>query len=205
MHWIYYTCFDIIGAKTYNEIKLRYLKSLLAKDAAWYNQNNMKTILTEVHTNLRALQKASGINIGYIIFSWSWCIAAFAWAAYLGIYLALLLSIFVPYAVIVVIYRTSIRAAENKVSTEANERSRVHAEECIDSIKVVKAFNQENYETDKFNKHLASSSYLSKSSWRSGFSIGLLESAYFFGRVFSFVIGALFVTYNVSFNISDSI
>jgi hypothetical protein len=69
--WIYYTSFDIVATKTYNELKLRYLKALIAKDAAWYDRNDANKVGSEVHMNLKAVQKGSGTNVGYIVFSLS--------------------------------------------------------------------------------------------------------------------------------------
>jgi ABC-type transport system involved in Fe-S cluster assembly fused permease/ATPase subunit len=97
-----------------------------------------------------------------------------------------------------VVYQTWTSAEVHRQEAEAYKKSSVHAEQCLNSIKIVKAFNQENYEAKKYQKHLTSNNEINNHFWKYGFSISIFNSVFLLGRIFFLTIGALFVTYEVS-------
>jgi ABC-type multidrug transport system fused ATPase/permease subunit len=172
----------------YHELKWRYLQALMLKDVSWYDRQDVNQLPTEVYINLEAVERASGITVGFIMFSVSACTTGLIAAFYLGVYIGLLYSLIIPYVVVLVIYQNKNEEAKQRRLVKAYQKSGAHAEECLSSIKIVKAYGQEQYEVSKFESHLNKSSEASRQSWQYGLSHGLIESSYQFGRVFSFII-----------------
>ena len=67
-------------------------------------------------------------------------------------------------------------------------------EQALNSIKIIKAFGQEKYETDKFVKHLDVDTNIKKKyTFLYAFSVGIIETVFYYGLFSTFIIGGAFV------------
>ena len=86
-------------------------------------------------------------------------------------------------------------------SDQAYLKSGADAEQSLSSIKMVKAFGQEQHEIQKFDDHLTcNQDEVKKVAYAYGFSQGLMDSVIQIGRSYSLLIGAVFVINGVSSN-----
>ena len=194
----YYIILYIIGKKISYEFKWRYLKSILTKDPYWYDNRDVKEIPSQVYANLEAVEDASGISMGFVMFSISAWVTGCITSLYISVNLGILYSLVVPYWIVVAGYQTSTLDNTEQKLNKAFLKSSGKAEETLTAVKVVKAFGQESAEANKFTKYLEKDqNELKKQSWPYGFSLGLLESTVYFARAYSFIIAALFILNDV--------
>lgn len=113
----------------HNELKWRYLKALMLKDVAWYDKQNINELPTEVYINLEAVERASGLTIGFIMFSISACITGLGAAFYAGVYLGIIFFVMIPYVLMLVRYRVKYEKSKHRKNVEAYKKSGADAEE----------------------------------------------------------------------------
>lgn len=190
---IAYISFSLIGIKTKYEIKWRYLKAILTKDAEWYESRNVNQLPSEVFTNLNEVQNATGIAIALILISSASIVAGVASMFYCSILLGLVNLIVAPYVIGCTGYQNLVLKKVDQKHNEAFIKSGADAEQAFSSIKVVKAFGQEQYETRKFENHLQNNvNEIKKVSILYGLSQGLIDSVILVGRSYSLLMGAIF-------------
>lgn len=190
---ISFVSFSLVGSKTNYEIKWRYLKALLTKDAEWYECRNVNQLPSEVYTNLSEAQNATGVGISFILLSIATMITGIATMFYCSVLLGLVNMIVVPYILICGGSQKIILSKLDQKRNEAFLKSGADAEQALSSIKVIKAFGQEQHETRKFEKHLQNDAKeLDRVSILYGLSLGLIDSVVIVGRSYSLLMGAIF-------------
>lgn len=101
--------------------------------------------------------------------------------------------IVVPY---IIVCGGSQKVILSKLEQKRNEafiKSGADAEQALSSIKVVKAFGQEQHEIRKFEKHLQNDGKeLERVSFLYGLSLGLVDTVVIMGRSYSLLMGAIF-------------
>jgi ABC-type multidrug transport system fused ATPase/permease subunit len=87
-----------------------------------------------------------------------------------------------------------------KKNEEAYLKGGADAEQSLSSIKIVKAYNQEALELDKFRTHLgAKDEEMLKGSYVYGLTQGLIAAIFQICRAYSFIVATALVLNNVSF------
>ena len=80
-----------------------------------------------------------------------------------------------------------------KKANEQDEKNFIRAgadiEQALNAIKIIKAFGQERYETDKFIKHLSiDQSQKIKFTFLYALSVGIIETVFYYGMILAFII-----------------
>ena len=191
--FIYFYCFYTIGQKTVYEYKWRYLKALLQQDTEWYDQQNSEELPSKVNSELKDIEFGSGKAFGFILFAMSLMIANYAAAFYMGAVFACCMLIMFPVLVVIGGFYTTIMVGDAQKTELRYRKSGAYAEQAIGSIKVVKAFGQEERETKDYNKHLnTGNKTASKQASMKGLASGLLETLTYILTFISLFIGATF-------------
>ena len=154
--WWYIFCllFTIIGAKISYELKWRYFKAILSQNWNWYESQNIEELPTQISVNITEVENATGKTTGFILFSVGAFIGGFCCSFIIGALLAWCYLIIMPYTLICGISRSQILIKGNQKIEKAYETSGADAEQALMSIRVVKAFGQEQNEFQKYVNHL---------------------------------------------------
>ena len=154
--YIFCFIFIIIGAKISYELKWRYFKAVLSQDCNWYERQNIEELPTQINVNVTEVENATGKTSGFIIFSIGAFIGGVCCSFFWGALLACCYLIIMPYALLCAISRGKLLMKGNEEIEKAYESSGADAEQALMSIRVVKAFGQEQREFDKYIGHLNS-------------------------------------------------
>lgn len=166
---IYASWFFIIGIKVSYEFKTRYIKALLNQESDWFDAKDINLLPTQVYQNLQAIEAAVGIRLGFLVFTiWAW-LASLIGSFCISLYLGAAFSFLMVYVILIAIRDFSTRSLTDKKLKEAYAQGGADAHQAISNIKIVKAFGNESYESQKFESHLKDNEAGIKSqSWTHG-------------------------------------
>jgi ATP-binding cassette, subfamily B (MDR/TAP), member 1 len=199
MAMIYSFCFSMIGAKIINELKWRYLKAILSQETEWFDQRNVEELPSEIHANMKEVQGATGRTIAFIFHA-------------AGLTLCGLVICFASGAVLaccflgVLMYMFTVGGFQDETLQKGEEdneiafkQSGAQAEQALNAIKVVKAFGQEQYECEKFDKKIDERMRENKKrAFIYGLAFGLAESGFYFQPALFLFVGGIFLTGEVN-------
>lgn len=197
LHCCYFT-WDCCWKIAY-EVKWRYMKALLSQDEEWYDQINCNELPSEINSNVAEIRGAIGKIIVWWLYSVGHAVGSIIVSFYWGVVLSVPMMIIWIYIIIVGGFQGYTLTQGEVKDEQTFQQSGSEAEQALNSIKVVKAFGQENYEVQRFEKHLLKTDYLmTKYSWYFGISRGLFESSLYFIPAYSLLLGGLFIVSSVS-------
>lgn len=175
------------------------MKAVLTQEAEWYDAQNIEELPSKISAELKDIELGSGKSLGFIIFSVSMMISAYASALFMAGTLTLSTAAILPlFLVVGSIYGIIIMKDSEKTEIRY-QKSGAHAEQALGAIKVVKAFGQENFEVTSYNQEL--DKYSSGANYQAclvGFAYGLLEILVYALTTFSLFVGTMFVKDHVS-------
>lgn len=200
---IFNILFTLIGQKLSYEFKWRYLKALMTKDSAWYDSKDVNKLCAEIFIDCDSIQNGIGYPLGFFIFNVGASIAGIIVSFYISVYLCVLYSLIIPYVFFMASREVKAVKERDKNTDEAYAESGANLEQALNSIKIVKAYGQEKYEVNKFTTNLRNKELeRSKSSWKLEIYMGLIDTAYNFGRIYSVIVGAAIILLNVSLELN---
>ena len=196
---IFVTWFHLVGQKVVFEIRWRYLKALLTKDSEWYEERNIEEIPSIIYTNLIDIESGSGKTVGFLIYSFSWFFTAIMYGLLLGAVFASW-YLFNPLIVMII---GGFNDFSIKKANEQDEKNFIKSgsdlEQSLHAIKIVKAFGQESFEIEKYEKHLIWDKTTKKLyTFMYALSWGFFETIFYLGLLFAFIIGTPFVVDEVN-------
>lgn len=148
---IMYVCFEIISKKATAQLKRKYLKALMTKDQYWYDSHSwLEGLPSQVNNHLRQVELAAGKTMAFTLYSIGYSL----WSLFLSLYMAyfitaILLGAFV-YLGVVGALQSDLISKFYKIESDAYLESGALAEQALDWIKTVKAFGQENLESQQY-------------------------------------------------------
>jgi ATP-binding cassette subfamily B (MDR/TAP) protein 1 len=86
----------VFAEKISMKLKIQYFSKCIEKDAAYYDEKNPTEMASRISKECSAIQRATGENLGKIIYSLSAFIFAFVFAFYWGYIFTLILLASVP-------------------------------------------------------------------------------------------------------------
>jgi ATP-binding cassette, subfamily B (MDR/TAP), member 1 len=196
---IYSFCFSMIGSKIINELKWRYLKSILCQDTEWFDQRNVEELPTEVHANMKEAQGATGRTIAFIFHAAGLALCSLCIWFVTGAVLACCFIGIFPYLFGIGGFQDEYLQRGEEENEVAFRQSGAQAEQALNAVKVVKAFGQEQYECEKFDKKVNERTVQNKKrAIIYGLTFGLVESGFYFQPGFFMFIGGIFITSEVN-------
>jgi ABC-type multidrug transport system fused ATPase/permease subunit len=143
----------------------------------WYEAQNISELPTEFHSNLAEIASSTGRTTAFIIYSISSLITGVGVAFMVGTVFTFAVLICIPYTLLVGGFQNYIIGKETVEDEKVFKKSGASAEQALNSIKVVKAFGRENYETGIYKNHLKENkNSVNSYSLKYGFAFGFLET-----------------------------
>lgn len=143
---IYNISLTIVSHKASYELKWRYLKAILTKDAEWFDNQNVHKLPLDIYSNLDKAEHATGRTLGFVVFSLSACVTGMVAGFYIATYISMV-------NVIIIVFAAFVSGSESKATHETTQSQEkqyklagICASQSLGSIKVVKAFGQESQE-----------------------------------------------------------
>ena len=184
------------------KFRWRYIRAVLRQDTAWYDKQNVEGIPTIIHKNLREVEVASGRTVAFILYSLG-CVMSGAGITFGAgwIFWFTLFGILVYCIALGAFIETSF-AKWQAIGEEAYLKGGIQAEESLNAIKVVKAFGQEDKCTRDFDSHLEKKhDKIMGMAWLYGSAFGALETLSYVSISYPLLIGAFFISEEVSHSI----
>ncbi|CAI2362168.1 unnamed protein product [Moneuplotes crassus] len=193
-NFIQYTCFTLVGKKIQYELRWRYIKSILIQDSSWYDKQNIESLPTIVHRNLKDIEIGCGRVIGFVIYAIGSFICGCAITLTLALFLFLTLLVLLTYMLALSIFVETSLDKVQSINEEAFINGGVQAEETINAIRVVKAFRQEKMCSSEFSSHLQKNKKETMGmACRYGTAFAFIESIPYSFLGYALLVGGFFV------------
>jgi len=191
---LFFSLLIVISIRVTRKIKVAYLRSILAQDAAWFDEVNPQELGARVSKECQAIQRALGEKLGSIIVAVAMCISGISIAFTRGwSYSLVLLSIF-PVLFTTSWLITKVMQAGFVRNMVAYSQSAGYAEQALNAIRVVTAFGQERKEMENYTSYLGKARQAGISShWRTALVIAFFAFTIFGSFAFSYYIGSVWI------------
>jgi len=145
-------CLGWVSERVINDLRLDVLIKLNSLSLDFFNRATMGDLLTRINTDTVALQRTLNLGFSDLIKEPVTVLAIFAFLCYLDWRLTLFVMVFLPFCVvpIVVLGRKARRASKGNVVATVSQSSLLV--EVLSSIRIVKAFNLEAMQIDRFRR-----------------------------------------------------
>lgn len=178
--FIFATWFSIISHKVLHEFKNNFLHVLLIQEQEWYDEQDIERQSSEFNSYINDIENATDFRTSaFICLSFSASIISIVILYWFAPIYATCLLVSIP--IIIFIGHLQSHTFHKKVSEETNSylASSADAEQALNSIKIVKAFGQENYEVIKFEEHSKTGS-MDRARRKYAIIFGITETVYYF-------------------------
>lgn len=152
--FVFNFCFGVVSHRLAYEYKWRYFKALMLQDKTWYDSIDLNQLPSEFYYNVSELESATGKNLALFIYSLSTFLSSFIVVFVWGFIIGMIFFTITIFAVPGGIFQSYIDERTEASEKEIFNLSGSDSQQALSSIKVVKAFGQENKEIARFQRHL---------------------------------------------------
>ncbi len=174
--------------------RVKYLEAVLRQDVEWFDTTNPAEIPGNLNTQCQQIKKGTGEKVASIIMAVSMFFAGILVGFGVGWSLALVILITAPILILATFLLTKLAEKGYMDNMMAYSKAGGHAEQAINSIRTVAAFNGEEKESQEYEKSLKETARFGvKNAAKMAFGMAFFMFAMFIIYSFSIYIGGIFV------------
>ena len=176
---------SLVGNRCIFNLKKKYFTAILRQEQAWFDENNPFIISSSMYSELEKIESGLSDKVGVVITLISQCTIGFIFAFISSWKLTLIMSCFLPFAIVVPNFLFISMRNGIIQSRRALGRAGGIIEELLYNIKTVASFANFDYELKKYNEKIEEIWKIDlKNSCKFGFAVG---SIYFFLNMCIFI------------------
>lgn len=100
--YIFYAFWSHLAANITNDLKKKYIESLLRQEIGYFERNKVEQIPAQISEIFEQLQNSIGEKIANLIFALSTCIASMGYGLYFGWAFALACIAYLPFLILII-------------------------------------------------------------------------------------------------------
>uniref|UniRef100_A0A0N4Z7Z6 ABC-type xenobiotic transporter n=1 Tax=Parastrongyloides trichosuri TaxID=131310 RepID=A0A0N4Z7Z6_PARTI len=147
-------CWHIISERQVHTIRKRYLAAILRQNVAWFDVNNTGALTTKMSDGLDRIKDGTGDKVGILVIYTANFIAGMSVAFAYSWKMSLIMIAFVPIIFLCLSAISVLSKRFVKKESEAYSEAGSVAEEVINGIRTVMAFNGQHNEIKRYSSNL---------------------------------------------------
>ena len=174
------------------------MSKLLRKDIGWFDQHSPAELPSRLQENVSKIQTAISYKAGLFVMNISMFITGYVIAAVRGWQIFLIILSVVPIIAGASAYMGKSLAKHSRLASEYYAKAGAIAEEALNSIRTVTAFNGRSFELGRYDKactHAKEGGI--KGSTAGGISLGVVMGSIFLTYAMAFYFGGYMIEHNV--------
>ncbi|CAK64833.1 unnamed protein product (macronuclear) [Paramecium tetraurelia] len=195
MSFIMFATWMITGENQSIEFRKRYFAAILKQEIGWFDTINPNELNSKVANETFAVQGAIGEKVPTFIMTFSMSFFGFLIGYIYGWQLALVVTATLPaISIATAIFAIIIQTSENATQKSYSDAGAL-AEQAINAIKTVKMLDGEDFEVEKYKKHLLQATATTISyQFGVGLAFGFLWAAMLWAYALGFWYGAKLIS-----------
>jgi len=178
--------------------RIQCFSGLLGKNIGWFDENPPAELPSRLQENVMKIQTAIGYKAGLFVMNMSTFIAGYIIAGIRGWQLFLIILSVVPIIAVASALMGKALAKNSKLAAEYYAKAGAIAEEALNAIRTVLAFNGRSYEVNRYDEACEKAKQGGiKGNTSSAIALGVVMTSIFLSYSLAFGFGGLLITHGV--------